>query len=165
MKTLVAVFGGALLYWLCALLYLGAFSHLGAFNRDSGIRSAFADVSENHPKPLKAYTLDKDDVVPIQGNVTKIYKVINVGSEYQPVYKNIPTNDRCGIFTLDNKNSKYRFSFTVYTYDSTSKEPKDVLVTSIPQKDDDYMHIEINDGSCLAHITLDKNETFHMIYG
>lgn len=165
MKTLVAVFGGALLYWLCALLYLGAFSHLGAFNRDSGIRSAFADVSEDHPKPLKAYTLDKDDVVSIQGNVTKIEKVINVGSEYQPVYKNITINDRCGIFTLDNKNSKYRFRLGVYTYSKTSEKPQNIMVTSIPQKDDDYMHIEIHDGPCLAHITLDKNETFRMIYG
>lgn len=165
MKTLIAVFGGALLYWLCALLYLGAFSHLGAFNRDSGIRSAFADVSEDHPKPLKTYTLNKYDRVDIFGNVTKIEKAINVGSEFNPEYKHIQTNDRCGIFTLENKTSKYRFKIGVYTYSETSENPQNVMVTSIPQKDDDYMHIIINDGPCFAHITLDKSETFRMIYG
>ncbi|MFT8953465.1 MAG: hypothetical protein ABF979_14475 [Gluconobacter sp.] len=156
MKTLIAIFGGTLLYWICALLYLGVFN--------SGMRSTFADVSESNPKPLKAYARAKD-IVTIYGNVTEIDQSINVGSKYHPEYQHIKTEDRCGIFTFENKYSKYRFKIGVYTYTSTSRDTKDNLVTSIPQKDDDYMHIEISDGSCSAHITLDKHETHTMLYG
>ncbi|MDE7549061.1 hypothetical protein PY793_13890 [Acetobacter fabarum] len=156
MKTLIAVFGGTLLYWLCAFLYLGAF--------DSGVRSAFAGASEANPKPLKTYSRARS-IVTIYGTITEIERSINVGSEYNPEYKHIKTEDRCGIFALKNTDPHHRFSIREFTYTSTSREPKDVLVTSIPQKDDDYMHIEISDGSCSAHITLDKHETHTMLYG